>query len=116
MGYRGERTTQLAVEDDLAEVGSDSELDFVRGVRRSIHRYPELGNNEHRTATYVEEALLQMGLKPFRPAPTSVAVVIGPTDVSPTIGFRADMDAIRVDEATETAYASQHPGVMHACG
>src|SRR5256885_212741 len=102
------------MEDDLAEVGS--ELDFVRVARRSIHRYPELGHHEHRTATYVEHALQQMGLKPFRAAPTSIAVVIGPTDVSPAIGFRADMDAIRVAEATDVAYASQHPGVMHACG
>jgi len=93
-----------------------SELDFVRRVRRAIHRRPELGHDERRTANYVERLLLRMGLKPFRPAPTSIAVVVGPAGVRPNIGFRADLDAIALVEATGATYASRRPGVMHACG
>ncbi len=101
---------------DDYRVGSGPELDFVRRVRRAIHRRPELGHAERRTASYVERLLRQMGLKPFRPAPTSVAVVVGPADAAPSIGFRADMDAIPVHEAIGAPYASRNPGVMHACG
>src|SRR2546421_4209932 len=79
------------------------ELDFVRRVRRAIHGHPELGHDEHRTANYVERILVRMGLKPFRPAPTSVAAVVGRPDTMPIVGFRADMDAIRVTEASGTA-------------
>jgi amidohydrolase len=95
---------------------SGPELDFTRRVRRAIHRRPELGHAERRTASYVERLLRQMGLKPFRPAPTSIAVVVGPDGVAPTIGFRADMDAIPVREAIGASYVSRNPGVMHACG
>ena len=101
---------------DDHRVGAGPELDFVRRVRRAIHRHPELGHEERRTANYVERLLRQMGLKPFRPAPTSVAVVVGPDGAAPAIGFRADMDAIPAHEAIGTPYASRNPGVMHACG
>jgi amidohydrolase len=103
------------VMDDY-RVGSGPELDFVRRVRRAIHRRPELGHAERRTASYVERILRQMDLKPFRPAPTSVAVVVGAAGVAPSIGFRADMDAIPVHEAIGAPYTSRNPGVMHACG
>lgn len=101
---------------DDYHAGSGPELDFIRRVRRAIHRHPELGHEERRTANYVERLLRQMGLKPFRPAPTSVAAVVGPDGVAPAIGFRADMDAIPVHEAMGSPYASRNPGVMHACG
>lgn len=95
---------------------SGPELDFARRVRRAIHRRPELGHAERRTASYVERLLRQIGLNPFRPAPTSVAVVVGPDGVAPTIGFRADMDAIPDRDAIGASYVSRNPGVMHACG
>ena len=100
--------------DDPADSGQ--ELDFVRRARRAIHRHPELGHCERRTANYVERVLLRLGLTPFRPAPTSIAAVVGPAEITPAIGFRADMDAIAVHEATGAAYSSRNPGVMHACG
>jgi amidohydrolase len=106
--------TQSARHDGPAELVS--ELGFVRRVRRAIHRHPELAHDERRTASYVERVLLRMGLSPFRPAPTSVAVVIGPAGAPPAIGFRADMDAIPVLETTGADYASRNRGVMHACG
>ena len=58
--------THSVLDDGPAESGS--ELDFVRRVRRAIHRHPELGHDERRTANYVERVLLCMGLKrPIRP-------------------------------------------------
>lgn len=93
-----------------------AELDFVRRVRRTIHRHPEVGHHERRTANYVERLLRRMDLKPFRPAPTSIAALVGTAGEKPSVGFRADMDAIPVREATGAPYASRTAGVMHACG
>lgn len=93
-----------------------AELDFVRRVRRTIHRHPEVGHHERRTASYVERLLRRMGLKPFRPAPTSIAALVGAVGEKPSVGFRADMDAIPVREAAGAPYASRTAGIMHACG
>jgi amidohydrolase len=89
---------------------------LARQYRRSIHRYPELGHHEHRTADYVERVLIAFGLRPIRPAPTSVAVVVGIDGQRPRMGFRADMDALPMMELTRHPYVSQVPGTMHACG
>lgn len=94
----------------------DGELEFIRRLRRALHRRPELGHHEHRTSLHVERLLRLMGLRPFRPAPTSIAVLIGTGDERPRIAFRADLDAVPVHEATGAGYASRNPGAMHACG
>ncbi len=83
--------------------------------RREIHRRPELGFQEHQTAALVAAALGEMGV--------AVETGIGRTGVvghigagRPAIGLRADMDALEIQEANDAPYASQVPGVMHACG
>jgi len=93
-----------------------AELAFIRQVRRAIHRRPELGHHELRTAAFLERVLRRMGHKPFRPAQTSIAVVIGPPTAPLTVGFRADLDALPIHEKTGAIYASRNPGIMHACG
>lgn len=99
-----------------SETSRIDELEFLRRSRRNIHRFPELSHTEHRTADLVERILWRFGLAPFRPAPTSVAVVVGPPGVRPAIGFRADLDALPVLESTGASYASRRAGVSHACG
>jgi hippurate hydrolase len=90
--------------------------EFV-GVRRDIHRHPELAFDEHRTAALVAGRLQAWGYE--------VTTGIGGTGVvgllrrgqgSKRLGLRADMDALPIDEATGLAHASVKPGVMHACG
>jgi amidohydrolase len=83
--------------------------------RREVHKYPELGFQEHRTAQLVADTLRTMGL--------CVETGIGKTGVvghlgegRPAIGIRADMDALPLQETNDVPYASQTPGVMHACG
>jgi amidohydrolase len=90
--------------------------EFVRRVRRAVHRRPELGHQEWRTANYVERLLRRFGLTPFRPAPTSVAVVVGAADRPVVLGFRCDLDAIAGRETTGRPFTSRNPGVVHACG
>jgi amidohydrolase len=83
--------------------------------RREIHMNPELGFRETHTAALVAEALESLGYR--------VQTGVGRTGVvaelgqgGPTIAIRADMDALPVQEANDVDYASQIPGVMHACG
>ena len=85
--------------------------------RRDLHRHPEFGFEERRTAAFVAAALRGMGLE--------VAEGVGGTGVVGTlrrgtsnraIALRADMDALRITEATGAAHTSDTPGMMHACG
>lgn len=86
----------------------------LTGLRRTLHRDPELGFQEHRTKARIAEHLRSLGLEVHEGAG-----VIG-TLTSGTghriIGLRADMDALPIHEASQHGYASQNPGVMHACG
>ena len=83
--------------------------------RRDIHRHPELGFQEFRTAASVAEELEALGYE--------VKTGIGRTGVvgqlgegHPIVAIRADMDALPILEANDVPYASETPGVMHACG
>ena len=85
--------------------------------RRDFHQHPELAFNEFRTAGIVAEQLTQLGLEVQTGIGKTgvVAVLEGDTD-GPTMLVRADMDALPIQEENDTDYASQNPGVMHACG
>ena len=87
------------------------------GIRRDIHRHPELGFEEHRTSALVAERLEAWGY--------AVERGVGGTGVvgrllrgggTRRLGLRADMDALPIDEGSGLPYASAHAGVMHACG
>jgi amidohydrolase len=86
--------------------------------RRELHRHPELGFEEHRTARFVAERLETLGLE----LRTGVAVtgVVGllraPRAAGPAVLLRADMDALPVCEVEGREYGSTVEGRMHACG
>ncbi len=82
----------------------------------TLHRYPELGNREHRTAALIRRRLEELGIAYTITADTGTAAVIRGAEPGRTIGFRADMDALPIQEETGLPYASRTPGVMHACG
>jgi amidohydrolase len=83
--------------------------------RRDIHAHPELGFQEQRTSRLVADALAGWGLEVQTGiAKTGVIGYLG--EGAPVIGIRADMDALPIQEENVVAYASQNPGVMHACG
>ncbi len=85
-------------------------------LRRDLHRHPELSWQEHRTTERLVSELDRLGLSYERPLPTGViAEIEGPPDV-PSVAIRADIDALPIQEETGLAYASEIPGVMHACG
>ena len=99
--------------------------DRVIEWRRDLHRHPELGNHEVRTAQVIATHLRALGLAPKTGiAQTGVAAVLKGGKPGPRIALRADMDALPVTEQTGLPFAStvkseyrgQPVGVMHACG
>ncbi|MGB9867911.1 MAG: M20 metallopeptidase family protein [Bacillota bacterium] len=89
---------------------------WVIELRREFHRYPEPSWQEHRTAARVEEILKSLGIETRRVAVTGVIGVLRGSMPGKTVALRADMDALQQTEKTGAEYASQNPGVMHACG
>jgi amidohydrolase len=84
-------------------------------LRRTIHSRPELGFRETQTARLVAESLSALGLQ-VETGVGKTGVVGHLGDEGPTIAIRADMDALPIGEQNDVPYASQAPGVMHACG
>lgn len=85
-------------------------------LRRDFHRYPELGMEEHRTAEKVEAYLKDLGMDTSRMCGTGVIGLLKGGQPGKTLMMRADMDALPIQEATGLDFASETPGVMHACG
>lgn len=94
---------------------ADILADVVRW-RRRIHRRPELGFAEHETSALVESELHIAGVDTQRVTGTGVVAILRGAKPGKTLALRADMDALPVTERTGLEYASEVPGVMHACG
>jgi len=86
-------------------------------LRRRIHAHPELAFEEHETARAVSGYLSAIDI-PHRTGvgKTGVVAVIEGGAAGPTVGVRADMDALPIEEASGVPFASKVPGRMHACG
>ncbi|EPX79015.1 M20 aminoacylase family protein [Litoreibacter arenae] len=86
--------------------------------RRWMHRNPELQFDCHQTAAFVVERLKEFGITEIHEgiAQSGVVAIIQGQGDGPTIGLRADMDALPMQEATGLDYASAVSGRMHACG
>ena len=85
-------------------------------LRRTLHQWPELAFEDHRTAALVAQKLHEWGI-PYETevARTGVVGWIGAGD-GPTIALRADMDALPIHEENDLPHKSERPGLMHACG
>ncbi|QGX98237.1 amidohydrolase [Roseovarius faecimaris] len=86
--------------------------------RQHLHAHPELGFDCHETAGFVVEQLRSFGITEIETgiATSGVVAILHGKGEGPTIGLRADMDALPIDEATGLSYASENAGKMHACG
>ncbi|RYF64858.1 MAG: amidohydrolase, partial [Comamonadaceae bacterium] len=97
----------------------DSFADISRFValRRDIHAHPELGFEEHRTSKIVADLLREWGIEVHTGvAGTGVVGVLRCGDGKRTIGLRADLDALPLQEENHFPHRSTHDGRMHACG
>ena len=89
----------------------------LTAIRRDIHAHPELGLETHRTADIVARLLKSWGIEVHRLVDGAAVVGVLRSGNGPrSIGLRADMDALPINEQTGAAYRSERPNVMHACG
>lgn len=97
---------------------SKAEYGKVLLWRRDFHAHPELSGEEKRTASIVAAHLRALGLdvREHVGGFGVVGLLRGGAGPGPVVGFRADMDALPIQELTGFPYASETPGVMHACG
>ncbi|MGD9497779.1 MAG: M20 family metallopeptidase [Armatimonadota bacterium] len=91
--------------------------DALVGWRRHLHMCPEPSMAEHETARFVAERLREIGIEQVREGIGETGVVgIVSGRGERCVALRADMDALEMTEETGAGYASQRPGLMHACG
>ncbi|MBV7504609.1 amidohydrolase [Bacillus sp. sid0103] len=85
--------------------------------RRHLHQNPELSFHEEKTSQFIYDTLHSFGnLEISRPTKTSVVARLIGAEPGKTLAIRADMDALPIQEENTFEFASQNPGVMHACG
>jgi amidohydrolase len=84
---------------------------------RWLHRHPELSNAEYETSAYIRRVLSGAGVEILDSGlATGLIARVGRPEGRPKIALRADIDALPLCEETDLEYASERPGVMHACG
>ncbi|MDP3527170.1 MAG: amidohydrolase [Hoeflea sp.] len=95
----------------------DAILPEVISWQRHLHRHPELGFSEFQTADFVAKKLHEFGLEVHRDvSATAVVGVLKAGSGTGRIMFRAELDALPVDEASGLEHSSERKGAMHACG
>ena len=110
------RRSEVRFDTPSVVTGASELLERLRTHRREVHKQPELGFAEHRTAAYIESVLDDIGVEHRRVVGTGVVGVIR-GDVAGCIGVRADMDGLPVAESTgREEYRSRVEGMSHACG
>lgn len=89
----------------------------VIAIRRRLHQIPEAGFEEYKTSVFVINKLKEYGIKSYTNiAQTGIIGYVEGSVGEKTIAFRADMDALTIEEKTDLPYSSRHGGMMHACG
>lgn len=103
----------MPVINRIADFGED-----MTKWRRHLHTIPELSFDCPKTAAFIKERLEEFGIDEIHEgiAQTGIVAIINGQGDGPTIGLRADFDALPITEDTGVEYASTHPGKMHACG
>jgi amidohydrolase len=99
-----------ALGDFLAQRGA-----HLVAFRRDLHAHPELGRHEFRTTERIAAELTAVGLSP-RGLPGGSGLVCDIGDVPPTVGLRADLDALPIADGKDVDYRSTVAGICHTCG
>ncbi len=102
----------------LAKINAaiDSDAERLTAIFKGIHQNPELGFTETRTAAIVAKELKALGFKVTEGIAKTGVVGVLENGKGPTVWYRADMDALPVNEASGLPYASKTSNIMHACG
>lgn len=98
-------------------LNDENAVHAMREVRHDLHRHPELGFEEHRTAGIVARRLKDLGIEVFEGVGgTGVVGVLKKGTRGRGVGLRADMDALAITEKNDFDHRSVNEGKMHACG
>lgn len=90
--------------------------DVLSDIRMTLHKIPEIGNHEFKTAELIEHYLNDMGIRSRRILGTAIIARLEGAKPGRSSALRSDIDALPITEATGAEFASQNPGMMHACG
>jgi hippurate hydrolase len=113
------------IDSSFIKLKTEEYLQEFISFRHHIHSHPELSFQEKETSAFIASKLTAWGIEfkqgigaldPNQTGTGIVAMIYGKNPSSRTIALRADMDALPIQEKNNTEYASQNPGVMHACG
>ena len=102
--------------DDTILIRSREQLDYVRGIRRELHRFPEVGTELPRTRALVLRELGKLGLAVREDVGGGIVADLEGPRGGPRIALRADMDALPMQEQSGLDFASEIPGQSHMCG
>lgn len=105
------------MKDEVWKIAKEIEKEVIK-FRRHFHMYPELGFEEVKTSEFVIKKLKELGIEvtPNVAKFGVIGLIKGTGGEGKTIGIRADMDALPMQEENEVPYKSKHDGIMHACG
>ncbi|MEK5279926.1 MULTISPECIES: amidohydrolase [Paenibacillus] len=101
----------------VKELSAEALEEELIGIRRHLHRHPELSNEEYGTTEYIISLLERAGVRIVEYGlSTGVIAEIGGKKPGSVIALRADIDALPIQEESGVSFASLYPGKMHACG
>ena len=103
----------------LAEIRAEAEriAGDLAAIRRHLHQNPELSYKEVNTSAYLSRRLSEWGIKHrIGVGGHGIVADLGPAGKSPKVAFRADMDALPIQEQVQIPFCSTVPGVAHLCG
>ncbi|MBO6576280.1 MAG: amidohydrolase [Rhodothermales bacterium] len=114
---------ELQIAPEAVEIPLDLTLEhagfeaFLTDIRRHLHRHPEIGLHEYDTARFIRDLFERRGLEVVGPlARTGLYVdIVGAAD-GPTVAYRADIDALPIDDRKDVEYRSTREGLAHLCG
>ncbi len=95
------------------------ESENVKSYYEQLHKYPELGKEESKTAEFIREKLRDFGYKDLQTvstAPTTVIALMDTGQRGPVVCFRSELDARKCQEKSGVSFSSTIDGVMHNCG
>lgn len=107
----------MTYDNDLIKSSLTSMREFLINLRRDMHKHPELGFEEIETMEKISSVLNSLNIKhKTKIAKTGIIADIEGTDKNFTVAFRADMDALPMDDLKKCEYSSKEKGKCHACG
>ncbi|MBQ6804715.1 MAG: amidohydrolase [Clostridia bacterium] len=106
----------MSISQELILSAARHMQDDLIHIFRELHRHPEIAHHEIWTHQFIRSFLDQWAIPYLSPAPNITIAILESGKEGATVGLRCDTDALPVQEETSLPYASQIPGMMHACG